>query len=476
MNNLFKIKVLVIIFATLCGYSANSQSIRLERTDVDSTRQSFVTATYIFAVDVVIDELENCNNATFRLRFDNSSYIKFSGASLVDYGEEGTLFTKVNTLNTGNEVVLDIGVFSGQPLQENEFDNPTIVNLEFVVLPNAPDDEIVNFNFENAFGGTFVEGEGLSVPLESEETSYDIHGFVDVWPGDTDQDGDVDNLDWQLYVDLFFSERFPGYRSFKREKASTLWKPQRALVWDVEAATYGDCDGDGEITVSDGLVVLLNLNEGRTGFSPVNYSPFDTKKEEKANIEHTLQNAYIKVPINANDIDYYGLLGSLRLKDEHINKFVGIEIGELFESNSEIIYDVKDNSLEFVIGDFDPDFNVEEKGTVAYLLFEKGTGISNNDFDIKQLLGLRRNKSMVDLQLINSVDSHISNYSINDSKHSIIINSEVQINHIAVYDVNGKALFDKNISNKYFAINKSELPNGFLILKIDNQSFPIINR
>ena len=251
-----------------------SQSIKLVRTDVDSTRANFVTATYMFGFDVVVNDLENCNNASFQLKFNNAKYVKFSGAKLNDFADSGQIFIYEYADAGSDEVFLSIGAFSGQPLSNNGHKNPNLVHLEFVVTPTAPNDEQVTFTFLNAYGSTYKDGVGNKVLLASTPSLYDIHGFVDVWPGDTDNNLNVDNVDWTtVYENLKFKERFPGYRSFKRENATTNWSAQRSLVWDVEKATYADCDGDGEVSVTDGLVVLLNL-------STTNTVPIIKKKDE----------------------------------------------------------------------------------------------------------------------------------------------------------------------------------------------------
>lgn len=456
-----------------CAITAKSQTVRLVRTDVDSTRENFVTATYMFAFDIAVENLENCNNASFRLKYDNASFVKYSGASIVDFGEEGTLFVYQNDVSGGDETILDIGVFSGQPLQENEFDDPTLINLEFVVLPTAPDNETVNFSFENAFGASFIDGVGQSIPLSAAPVNYDIHGFVEVWPGDSDRDGDVDNIDWTIvYENLKFKERFPGFRSFKRENPSTLWKPQRALVWDVEDATYADCDGDGEISVTDGAVVLLNITEDE-GVAPPVGTAVNSAKE---NVENKLNESEIRVPIKAYGKNYFGILGSIELKNDIKDDFIRIEKGELFGHNSNIMFELKENEIEFVLGEFDPNFSINENGTVAYLVFEKKSKISSSDYSINNLKGITKAKNLIDLNIVNSIDVESSEIILEETRDQIRINSRSIIGNIQIFDLNGSQLDHLAINSRNYSLIKNQLPKGFLLLQIGNQTFPIINR
>ena len=189
-------KILIILIILVANLDIYSQNIKLVRTDVDSTRKDFVTSTYMFGFDVQIDGLQNCNNASFQLKFDNAQYIKYSGAMLNDFKDSGTVFIYEHREPGTNEVYLNIGVFSGQPLGEYDFDNPNLLRLEFVVTPTAPNDERVTFTFINAFGSTYQDGNGQSVQLTSTPTLLNVHGYVDVWPGDTDNNQVVDNVDW----------------------------------------------------------------------------------------------------------------------------------------------------------------------------------------------------------------------------------------------------------------------------------------
>ncbi|MDC1067669.1 dockerin type I domain-containing protein [Candidatus Kapabacteria bacterium] len=465
-----------IILSFLSINIANSQSVRLVRTDVDSTREGFVTSTYMFGFDLVIDNLENCNNASFRLKFDNAKYVKYSGAAIRDFGSEGELLIYENVISGGDEVILDIGVFSGQPLQENEFDNPNLVNLEFVVLPTAPDNQSVNFSFENAFGASFVDGVGQSIPLSAAPVNYDIHGFVQVWPGDSDRDGDVDNIDWTVvYENLKFKERFPGFRSFKRQNPSTLWKAQRALVWDMEDATYSDCDGDGEISATDFFVVYLNLTEdGGSVKSP----SYNSDESHIGKTHNDLQNQNeIKIPIYAShSSDYYASIASVSIDNKKIDNLLRVEKGELFNSNSNLMYDIKSQSVEFTIGDFDKSFSVKENGIIAYLVFSDNSDVTTSDIEINTLKGVTRNRKLVDLTLVNSLNEAKENSIISVKSNSVDINSEELIRLVSIFNISGQKLFEAEPNSKQFSFNKSEIPHGFLLISIDGQTYPLINR
>jgi hypothetical protein len=426
----------------------------------------------MFAFDIVIDNLENCNNASFRLKFNNTNHVKFSGASINDFGEEnGVLFLYEESIPNSNEVILDIGIFSGQPLQENEFDNPNLMNLEFVVMPTAPDNESVNFTFENAFGASFVDSVGQSIPLLVQPVEFDIHGFVNVWPGDTDTDGDVDNIDYlNVWENLKFTDRFPGYRSFKRKNPSSLYKAQRVLVWDVEEATYADCDGDGDISVNDGAVVLLNITEDGSSAPPSQIAHLNGFTDKQKN-NNELNTTNFKIPIYANaQEDIYGAVGLIDI--DNIEGFIGIENGDLLY-DAQIISEKRGNRIEFVMGDFDKNQLDKHSGVLAYLIFEDNSDIQN--LTVTSLKGITNNKRFIDLNTTSSVKPTNTSEIVN-TQNDFIINSEKSIESITVYNLSGQLLKSLNPRSQKHIISKSSLPKGLILITIDGETIPVINR
>lgn len=447
------IKIYTILILLLASLDLFSQNIKLVRTDVDSTRSKFVTATYMFSFDVVIENLINCNNASFQLKFDNAKYVKFSGARLNDFADSGKIFLYEYSEPGSNEVIISVGVFSGQALGENNFDNPNLVKMEFVVTPTAPNDERVTFTFLNAYGSTYQNGTGTKVLLASTPNLMDIHGFVDVWPGDTDNNLIVDNIDWtNVYENLKFKERFPGYRSFKRQNATTNWSPQRSLVWDVENATYADCDGDGEISVTDGLVVLLNLSTAQS-------VPIIKKPEAKA-LSANL------IPISIEHFrDYRGIYGQIQTDAEITN----IIPGELFK-NSDAMFHVEHNVVEFALGNFSKEDFIKESGVAFYI--ESSTKVNDIKFD--QLRGISTSNTLFDLrQAVLDVESP-SNYSVNILENSLEVKADFTIKSLELYDLTGQIVASDLYTNRLLC----NLSSGYytLIIQSDSQTikYPII--
>lgn len=254
------LRLLALVAVLSAGVRA--QSIRLVRSDVDPGRSGFVTATQSFGMDVVIDSLDDCTSASFELRFTNAQYCVFSHWKTRDLGKKGVfVYDLTDSLGNGS---VHVGALSGMGATDSAFSNPVVIHLDFVVLPDAPNDSTITFSFVYPQAVTTDSG-GTIVKLRSTPTTVTIHGFVRVHPGDADNNGVVDSRD-ATTVGAFIKQGSgtSNVRGYKREPASTLWLPQASLVWDSARATYADCDGSGDVTLSDNLVVQINFGKTHT--------------------------------------------------------------------------------------------------------------------------------------------------------------------------------------------------------------------
>lgn len=471
---LTNIIVLVIILLT-STISSNSQSISVIRTDVDSTRSDFVTATYLFSFEIKLEDIKGVNNASFKLQYNQADVIHFSGARIGDFGLEGTEYSFSKSPNS-DEAQLSISVFSGKPLGESDFDNPSIITLEFVVTPSADNDEQVRFSFPTALATQYIDGEDQIVTLASTSVVYDIHGFVDVWPGDANNDGTAE-IDDMATIGLYIEHqnRYSGTRSFKRKNASTNWYAQRVLVWDEEDATYADADGDGDISVSDGLVVFLN--ESKVHETNKDHYPILHKLDI---LRPNLQNeSTIAIPIHINASDeFFAVKGRIENLNENF-KIKGIESAGLFYNTNEAVLNhiKEDNSLEFLIGSFDNNYSINTSGIIANLILEKTINRDLPDYYISELTAYKRNGNSFNLYSITDINTNdILDYKIIENQ---LIVDKGNLNVNGIYDLIGKTyqINSTSISNETI-INLSFLKAGCYFVSLqdgkNNYSIPVI--
>jgi len=271
-------KYIVILFILLQLTALAIPTIRFERTDVEGKSANFVTATYSFGIDIIIDSLEHCSNVTFELYHNQTKYVKYdyhlrSEDWLInnDWSQVVTIIDKNSVDSATDRATIAIQAGTILPASMNSPNNPKIIHLAFVVAPSAINGGMLEFTIDK-IKATYYKGAenkivDTLIPLTF-KVSYNIHSFVNVWPGDTDCDGKVDTYD-NAVISLYLTYPKNGSRSFKRQQASVLWQPQLCIAWDTLAATYADCDGNGVITSSDYAIVYVNYDSLHFDFCKV---------------------------------------------------------------------------------------------------------------------------------------------------------------------------------------------------------------
>lgn len=496
---IFLVLIAVLISITYnLNYAAN---LKVVRTDVDSTRDSIITATYNFSVDLYIEDLENCNSAAFQIRYNNAEYIKLSSYKIGDFGETGKVLF-VPPSNTGSsEAILRLGVTSGVPIGENDFDNPKVLSLEFTVLQSARHKEKMKIEFLDATATAFIDSVAKEVNLKADSVVYTIHGFIDLYPGDADNNGIVDIKDWTK-IDLFTSidPVSDKSRRFKRRNASTMWSPQLVLAWDNELATYADCDGDGAITISDAIVVVQNDSKTRSVMGGGAYNlivnknelnEFKTSEINKCKLNNSLyeptNNIHLPLNINSNRkfkaIEMHLDFNKVKTKFKNIedyqnflNKIQNIKLekmGAFSKFNStEIIdnRDINDGKCQIAIASFDYKFKSSSSETIGNIIIEleNDFNLHDNSFDFLNNIKISEiinnlfavdmfgSKFEIPLYSINENTTDIENDINNnlpikliqkDKLLEVTINKNIILSQINLFNSNGENLNFKDISN-----------------------------
>lgn len=145
------------------------------------------------------------------------------------------------------------GAFSASSLwYSTTYDNDTL-KIIFTTATSAP--TITAGITITADGATLADDQGNTV-----DNSVTLGGSFGtdayVWPGDTDNDGDVDAAD-VLPIGIYW-----GQTGAARVGASTSWAVQTVYIWSTEASTYADATGNGTVNASD--VLVIGLNWGKT--------------------------------------------------------------------------------------------------------------------------------------------------------------------------------------------------------------------
>lgn len=429
---------LALIFLMLVSSAGRGQTLKLVRTDVDESRSSFVTSTYLFGIDIVAEGVFDCNGVAFELHYNQTDYIKYSGHRVKGFGDNAVPVVIPTTDPASGKGIIHVGVLSGKTLEEGGFDEPTVLHLEFTVSQSAPHGEVLRFTFVNPQAVVVEDSVGMVLDLETEPVLYNIHSFIEVWPGDVDDNGSVNTQDIsQILLYLGLGSNTKAMRSFKRPSASTLWVGQRALAWDSTEVTYADCDGNGDVTMTDALVVFLNYNKLHQ----------ETKKRDAENIQkagpvilggiagNSENTKLLPVPLPPTD-EFIAVSGRVRLPAE--TEICGVRNGDIFEdSEAAIAYRVDDNNvLEFAAGSMDRS-KKSGNGNIIYIVVnENAEGCSLETIGMD---GISAGGSVFPIRQISGVQSAGADENVLLNYHSghLEINAISGEGSLDIYGVNG---------------------------------------
>lgn len=456
---IYKSLFCAIVLLLMANNILFAQKLKLVRTDVDSTRFGFVTATYLFGIDVYIEGIDSCTSVSFDLNYTTSNYISFSEARNTPFGQGGkgpVIITSKNASdNTG---YVYVGVLSGEAVGERGYDNPKVIHLEFAVSQSAVHGYNTVFNFSNVQAVISKGDNGRIIPVEADPIEFSIHSFINVWPGDADNDGEVTSKD------VTTIGRFLGYgsssktsmRSFKRMNASTIWAPQSVLAWDSIDVAHADCDGNGDITVTDQLIVALNfakthLSSGKV--SPTSLSPSIEElslvnNNDKFHDDYNLKRK--KILINSNS-SFLGAAGELSwIISDSVTKVIGFSPGNLFGSQkAEFFYRIDKNSANISLLNFSETIREEvNSGTFFTMLIE---GDPNSVVINKQeLYAISNHYGMFKIQAtsgINYEKAEAEELTVIYNNNEILLANSSNLGIIAnLYNALGQLLSSQNIS------------------------------
>jgi len=464
--------ILIQLALLIAVFSANSQTLTIVRTDIDTGRANFVTATQMFGIDIVIDSVKNYNRIIFGLRLSNINQFKFSNY-IPTFPNSVATIVYPDTNSTANTGSIFVGVFF-QDYVDTSTSPRSIIHLDFVVNQNATNGESISFSFEKQAGIKIVNSEEVTVKLNAKQVDYTIHSFVDVWPGDANNDGVVDQNDYYQIGNYFgYGSKTKQSRSYIRHSASTIWKAQRALVWDIPEYTYADCDGNGVINFIDMLVVYPNFKKTHSGIiKKVN----DPQNSQSLNKSIEFKDTYKTLPIYFIYQEPFQA-ALIKLKWDNVSQInpIGFIKGDVFEffDNDISFYNINENenSAEYLIGYCDNNANVIKEGTLAYFVYESNDAYPEKQVQIESITGINTYGYLFPIQnkilsSIDEIDTEIERISLNVVGNELMVNfSQNKINEfsLSIYDVLGNLVKEeKNITTYDIgqSINISNLSSG----------------
>ncbi|MFC1607274.1 T9SS type A sorting domain-containing protein [Candidatus Latescibacterota bacterium] len=206
----------------------------------------FITPGNTFEVEIVAQDVVNLFGLSFEVHFIVPEYIT------VDVTESGSFLgediVSIISVEEGREVIVSFGLTKKSGATES---NGTGVVARLVLNsdPDTPEGTSVKFSLHdinaNDAAGTQLTFSGLGA------TAFLFSGTL-VWPGDTNNDGKVNQ------ADVLPIGQFWGAEGHARPSASIRWESQFSKIWTTLMATYADANGNGVINQADVLPIGLN--------------------------------------------------------------------------------------------------------------------------------------------------------------------------------------------------------------------------
>ncbi|MGH7597372.1 MAG: YCF48-related protein, partial [bacterium] len=198
-----------------------------------------------FFVEVAVSDVQNLFGAGFELNYTNAAYVDYVAATPGDLLGNDVVFLSTPQDSAGK---VSIGI-SRKAGQGGINGSGVVARIKLKSLATTPARTPVVFWLGNARAN---DPAGNAVPLAPLPFSATMVLESVVWPGDTNNDGVVNQAD-VLPIGLYWNKTGPP-----RQNGSCNWVRQVAAPWSPIAATYADANGEGVVNQADVLCIGLN--------------------------------------------------------------------------------------------------------------------------------------------------------------------------------------------------------------------------
>ncbi len=258
-----------------------------------------VTGTMDTRFDVLVEvaNVDNLFGVSFKVGFD-PNLVQAEDATAESLFGSNPVFLPVIDNSTGS---VSIGV-SRRSGQDGVSGTGNIVKIACRVLADVDQETPATFTITEL---NAIDPSGAAINVQALSGTTTLTSGCIVWPGDTNNDGVVNQQD-VLPLGLCFAETGP-----KRPNATVNWEGQPVQCWDRDACTYADANGDGLVNQAD--VLPVGLHFGRTHNVPLTADSLEHKQaqfgvERKGRSGGSLQLRLSEKPVSGTDfsIDVYG--------------------------------------------------------------------------------------------------------------------------------------------------------------------------
>ncbi|GEM_PF-1410424 len=311
-----------------------TQAEKLPGIPIFPTATSPQFATQEFWVDVKVGDVTsptaNLFGVSFCLTFTNTNFIDVVTpyASTVTSGDflGNDVVFQSNVDEAAGKVCIGISRKAGQSGVNG---SGTLVRIKFIARPNIPDKTQTQFCVTEVVAN---DPNGNSISLTPSCATVTINQCLTVWPGDTNNDGKVDQVD-VLPLGLYWGRTGSACASSQ----SCAWNARCCTPWTTLAATYADANGDGVVNQVDVLCLGLNWNKTHTTNLPL---ASGVLLEKTGSVASASLAPDVK-PVQAPNQEFF-----VRIKASEVNNLFGLSFELLYDqSNFVQILAVEPDSL-----------------------------------------------------------------------------------------------------------------------------------
>jgi hypothetical protein len=210
-----------------------------------------------FWVDITVSSVQDLLGISFQLNYTQTAFVDVvlpHSSNVVAGPFLGTDLVFVpNVDETAGNVSIGVTRKVGQGGVSG---SGVVARVRFRSLPSTPNGTEVVFSLSDIAAN---DAAGNPIPLVPSNAVVRIEQIGPVvWPGDTNNDGIVNQADI-LRIGLYWNFTGPA-----RQNASINWTGQPATAWSPQASTYADANGNGVVNQADVLPIGLNWGQSHS--------------------------------------------------------------------------------------------------------------------------------------------------------------------------------------------------------------------
>jgi len=241
-----------------------------------------------FWVDIKAQDVQNLFGVSFVLNYTQGTYVDVVTTEAGDFlGNDIVFYPEVN--EEAGTVSVGMSRKAGQGEVEG---SGVLTRIQFTSSLETPLGTVTEFSLSEITANN-EDGNPLVLTAVGDITT--ITKTVTVWPGDTNNDGTVDQAD-VLPLGLYWASTGPA-----REGGSYQWIAQLCQTWSPEAATYADATGDGKVNQEDVLPIGLNWDKTQVIPKITVYNTGNTANKTVAAAAVTKPVPFIELPVKTGD-------------------------------------------------------------------------------------------------------------------------------------------------------------------------------